>query len=116
MARTSAPKVPGETVQPENEPVGNQPPVVEDQAVSAQVEPDENVSVPKSILDDMQAQLKDLQQQVAAQAKPEAKRANPEAALPDQSEVDVATINLPVLTKQGWLVPEKYGTPGVKVS
>lgn len=32
-------------------------------------------------------------------------------ALPDQSTVNVATITRPVLTKQGYVVPVRYGTP-----
>lgn len=33
----------------------------------------------------------------------------PASALPDQGDVDMATLEAPVLTRQGWLVPPDYG-------
>jgi hypothetical protein len=34
-----------------------------------------------------------------------------EADLPDQSQVDPRTIERPTLSRQGWVVPLKYGEP-----
>lgn len=33
----------------------------------------------------------------------------PASTLPDQASVDMATLEAPVLTRQGWLVPHEYG-------
>jgi hypothetical protein len=44
-----------------------------------------------------------------ANPSPAAKRANPDADLPDQDSIDIAKLKLPVLTKQGWLIPAGYG-------
>lgn len=113
MPRTpAAPKVPGETA-----PAA---PVVEEQetkhgaAEAAQSQPEadnpaaagDTVTVSKTELAALMNRLSALEK---AQAKPTATRANPEADLPDQDSVDLATLKSPVLTKQGWLVPEQYG-------
>lgn len=36
---------------------------------------------------------------------------NAEAQLPDQRDIDVATITRPTLTRQGYVVPKDYGLP-----
>lgn len=74
----------------------------------------EEVTVPKSQLNELMAQIAALSSEVktlkaAPAASAVAHRANPEADLPHQDEIDVTTLKSPVLTKQGWLVPETFG-------
>lgn len=85
-----APKVPGETPAPEA-------------TTTETVE--ETVSVSKSLLEQMASRLAVLE----ANPTPVARRANPEASLPDQDSINLDALKSPVLTKQGWLVPEKFG-------
>lgn len=89
---TAVPKVPGETPAPE--------------ATTTETT-EETVSVSKSLLEQMASRLAVLE----AKQTNAAKVAAPERVLPDQDEFDVAKLKTPVLTKQGWLVPEGYGTP-----
>jgi hypothetical protein len=101
MPRPAAqPKVPGEVAQPE----ANQPEAVVDQPAAAA---DEQVSVSKASLDALLARVAALE---AAPSQAARKVANPTANLPDADSLDVATLKNPVLTKQGWLVPETYGS------
>ncbi len=48
---------------------------------------------------------------LAAQRSAAVNPAKPAEVLPDESEIDTRTIKSPVLTKQGYVVPEAYGTP-----
>lgn len=65
---------------------------------------DEQVTVSKSTLDALMARVNALESQ------PKAKRgAVKSAALPDQDDINPAKIKSPVLTSQGWVVPEQYG-------
>jgi hypothetical protein len=100
MARPAAqPKVPGEVAQLE----ANQPEAVVDQPAAAA----EQVTVSKASLDALLARVAALE---AAPSQAARKVANPTANLPDADSLDVATLKNPVLTKQGWLVPETYGS------
>lgn len=93
-----APKVPGETPTP----------AAEDQAPEAsttETPVEETVAVPKAKLDALLARVAALE----ANPTPVARRANPDASLPDQEDIDLSTLNSPVLTKQGWLVPTGFG-------
>ena len=96
----SQPKVPGDTSQPE----ANQPEAVADDANAAAAE--ETVTVSKASLYALLARVAALE----SQPKAVAKRANPAADLPESESIDLATLKTPVLTKQGWLVPETYGS------
>lgn len=53
------------------------------------------------------AQFAELQARAANGDRVTPKNANKIDNLPDQSEFDAKTITSPVLTKQGWLVPDK---------
>ena len=68
--------------------------------------PDKQVTVSKATLDALMARVAALESQPPLQTR----RANPAVALPEQDAVDVAALKNPVLTKQGWLVPETYGS------
>lgn len=100
MSRNAAPKVPGEPVaETVQQPAGE--PVAETVAAAA---PEETVTVSKASLDALMARVAALESQPAKARKPAA-----EAKLPDQDSVDPAKITAPVLSKQGWVVPEKFG-------
>jgi len=43
-----------------------------------------------------------------------ARRANPDADLPDQDDIDASALKSPVLTKQGWLVPDSFGSSKIE--
>jgi hypothetical protein len=90
------PKVPGE-VDPANKGSSGEP-----------GDPGELVSVPKSTLESMQAAIDALTAKVNAQGRPVRKTSDDD--LPDASTVDRTKITAPVLTKTGWLVPDKYGS------
>jgi hypothetical protein len=95
MTRVAAPKVPGEISAPESE------------------VPGETVTVEKSRLDALLAQVADLSNKVRTieAGKPvTGKRVNPTENLPDAASVDVNALKSPVLTKQGWLVPDTFGS------
>lgn len=101
MSRNAAPKVPGEPVaETVQQPAGE--PVAETVAAAA---PEETVTVSKASLDALMARVAALESQPAQARKPAAASAK----LPDQDSVDPAKITTPVLTKQGWVVPEKFG-------
>jgi hypothetical protein len=101
MSRPAAqPKVPGELTQPE----ANQPEAVVDQPAAAA---DEQVTVSKASLDALLARVAALE---AAPSQAVRRVANPEAALPNQDDIDPSTLKNPVLSKQGWVVPETYGS------
>lgn len=72
--------------------------------------PDEQVTVPATVLADLQAQVARLSQQVLTAGKPKISNVESEASLPNQDDIDVTKLKSPVLTKQGWLVPEKFGS------
>jgi hypothetical protein len=65
---------------------------------------EETVTVSKSELAALMARVN------ALESRPAASRAVKEENLPDQDSIDVSKLKRPVLTKQGWLVPEKYGS------
>lgn len=95
MAKTPAvPKVPGEVVE---EGITDRDP----KAVPADAE---TVAVPKAQLDAL------LDRIAALEGAQTTRRANPDADLPDQSHIDSATIKAPMLSKQGWVVPDTFGT------
>lgn len=85
----ATPKVPGDTPAP----------VVE------QPKAEETVVVSKSVLDEMMARIATLEAK-----KVTARNNAPETKLPDQDDIDLETLKNPLLTKQGWLVPEGYGS------
>lgn len=95
-----APQVPGETPTPAAE---DQSPESTTKETPAAAE--ETVTVSKAELAALMARVAALE----ANPAPVAKRANPDADLPDQGDIDQAKLKSPVLTKQGWLVPEGYG-------
>lgn len=90
-------KVPGETSSPEE--VGAD----SAQQVSTAVD---KVTVSKASLDALLARVAALE----SQPRSAAKKPNQSANLPDAESIDIATLKNPVLTKQGWLVPENYGS------
>lgn len=65
-------------------------------------EPD-TVTVPAGEFAQMQARL------AAIEAGGPRRQANSAAGLPDADSVDVSTLQRPVLTKTGWLVPPNFG-------
>jgi len=86
--------------------------VLETPAESIEPAADEQVSVSKSVLETLLAEVASLKAKVGAAP---AKRAAPVVDLPDQSEVDPDKIKTAVLTKQGYVVPTGYGSfPGEK--
>lgn len=115
MSRVAAPKVPGETVPAasnESKTVGDTSDASDVQAAAA--EPSgETVAVERVQLDNLLAQVAALSNKVRTieAAKPvTGKRVNPTENLPDASAIDTNTLKSPVLTKQGWLVPETFGS------
>jgi len=70
---------------------------------------DDKITVSASVLADLQAQIARLSQQVQTAGKPQ-RKPNDENMLPNAGDIDVSTLKSPVLTKTGWLVPEKYGS------
>lgn len=103
------PQVPGEpttttaTIEP-NQPVtdGTGPGSPDQEA--------ETVAVQKAQLNALMSRLEALEKTAP---QPSQKVANPEALLPDQDTIDPAKIKIPVLSKQGWVVPLEFGTPPV---
>jgi hypothetical protein len=97
MPRVAAPKTPGEVTQAP----------AEDLLQSAP----ESVSVDRSLLESMQAQIAKLSSEVKTlRTSPgQSRPVDPVADLPNADGIDVAKLKTPVLTKQGWLVPESYG-------
>lgn len=105
MAKNAtAPQVPGAApaADPQEDPIAAAP-----AANAPAAGGDETVAVPKAQLDALLARVAALE---SSAQRPAAKRANPDADLPDQDSIDLATMKNPVLTKQGWLVPEKFGS------
>jgi len=101
MSRNAAPKVPGEPVaETVQQPAGE--PVAETVAAAA---PEETVTVSKASLDALMARVAALESQPAQARKPAAAG----ASLPDQDTINPDEIASPVLTKQGWVVPTKFG-------
>lgn len=90
MART--PKVPGEVT----EAVESTDPVEAAQA-------EETVTVSKSTLEALMSRIDALESRKAS------KSVVQETKLPDQDDIDPKSIKTPVLSKQGWVVPENYG-------
>lgn len=70
-------------------------------------EEEESVTVPKSQLDALLADMAALKAQVAAGP---ARGRVAEIDLPDADSIDKASLTVPVLTRTGWLVPDKYGS------
>ena len=52
----------------------------------------------------------------ALRAKADADRPLTEAELPDQSEIDPGKITRPMLSKQGYVVPNGYGMPAAEAA
>ena len=102
------PQVPGEP-KPDTE---QAVPIAGDSAIDASAAEDqsETVAVPKAQLDALMSRLEALEKTAP---QPSQKVANPEALLPDQNTIDPAKIKIPVLSKQGWVVPAEFGTPPV---
>lgn len=111
------PQVPGEpTTSTETTGGSTNEAIITDQAVQMSGEtgaPDkeaETVAVPKAQLEALMSRLEALEKTAP---QPSQKVANPEALLPDQDTIDPAKIKIPVLSKQGWVVPLEFGTPPV---
>lgn len=92
MAKTLTPQTPGEAAQ---EPVEAAP----------AVDDGEKVTVSKSELTALMARVNALEARPPVQ-----NRAAQQENLPDQDSVDPTKIERPVLTKQGWVVPAKFGS------
>lgn len=97
MSKVKAAQMPGE--------------VAEAEPTESTAQPDATVSIPAAQLAALMAKVESLEARVMA---PVAKRANPAANLPDADSIDLDEFNrtakTPILTKQGWLVPEQYGS------
>lgn len=103
MARTAAPQVPGEApaAAPAEKPA-------EDLTGEAAPATDELTTL-RAELAQLKAMMAGLVSARAAPV-PSGKSVTPEN-LPDQTEVDPAKIERPVLSKQGWIVPYGFGSP-----
>lgn len=113
MSRTAAPKVPGQIAADEPETVEDAAAQVGDLSSADTESPAvETVVVEKVQLDALLAQVAALSNKVRGMesAKQGSKFAVPAVELPDASTIDPDTIKTPVLTKQGWLVPETFGS------
>lgn len=116
MSRTAAPKVPGQV--PATEPEVVDPPVVDTDLIKPITDSNpespvaETVAVEKVQLDALLAQVAALSNKVRSMeaAKTGSKFVVPVAELPDASTIDPNSLKTPVLTKQGWLVPETFGS------
>lgn len=108
MSRTATPKVPGEVAAESTETVESQA------AEGAQVESvsGDTVTVEKAQLDALLAQVAELSNKVRGMetTKAGSKFVVPTKDLPDAGTLDANELKSPVLTKQGWLVPEKFGS------
>lgn len=114
MARTAAvPQVPGAPVAEQSPQVPGAPvaettaPVAQDVGQEAAAEA-ETVTVSKAALDALLARVQALESNASA-ASAVKRVANPGASLPDQDTINPDEIASPVLTKQGWVVPTKFG-------
>lgn len=114
MARTAAvPQVPGAPVAEQSPQVPGAPvaettaPVAQDVGQEAAAEA-ETVTVSKAALDALMARVQALESNASA-ASAVKRVANPGASLPDQDTINPDEIASPVLTKQGWVVPTKFG-------
>lgn len=114
MARTAAvPQVPGAPVAEQSPQVPGAPvaettaPVAQDAGQDASPEA-ELVTVSKASLDALMARVQALESNASA-ASAVKRVANPGASLPDQDTINPDEIASPVLTKQGWVVPTKFG-------
>lgn len=116
MSRTATPKVPGEVAAESTETVESQ--AVEGAQVAELSSPDKTaeapatVTVEKTQLDALLAQVAELSNKVRGMetAKAGSKFVVPTIDLPDAGTLDANELKSPVLTKQGWLVPEKFGS------
>jgi len=101
MSRTAALKVPGEVAAEATD-------VIDLTAIEA----GETVTVEKTQLDALLAQVAELSNKVRGMetAKAGSKFVVPTIDLPDAGTLDANELKSPVLTKQGWLVPEKFGS------
>jgi hypothetical protein len=114
MSRTAAPKVPGQIAA--DEPETAEAPAAQVAALPAadgqEAPAAETVVVEKVQLDALLAQVAALSNKVRGMetAKQGSKFAVPAVELPDASTIDPDTLKTPVLTKQGWLVPETFGS------
>lgn len=110
MARNSAaPQVPGETVTDSVEQPAVIAAVVTETPVTASAAPkvaqEETVAVPKSLLDAMQARLDALESGSKI-----TRRGEVGEQLPTSESIDQSKLKSPVLTKDGWIVPDTFGS------
>lgn len=106
----AAPQVPGApAADPDSTELAAGEQQAAEQTQAANPEADgETVAVPKVQLEALLSRVAALE--TAQQQNPVAKRANPEADLPDQDTIDPATLKSPVLSKQGWILPNGFGS------
>lgn len=99
------PQVPGE---PSKSTVDQADQTAADTVAAADPAPaaDEMVAVPKAQLDSILARLEAVESKPAATPSRVAQETN----LPDQKDVNPDKIKTPVLTKQGWVVPNAFGS------
>lgn len=103
MART-APQVPGESpADIVDQPVVEAAPAVEPAA--PQVADEETVAVPKALLAAMQSRLDALESGSKI-----TRRGEVGEQLPTAESIDQSKLKSPVLTKDGWVVPDTFGS------
>lgn len=109
MSRTAAPKVPGQS--PQLEAVDQAVVVEQATETTGHAEVSETVVVEKSTLEALMAQVATLSAKVSGMesAKQAGRPATAKVELPHADSIDPTKIKSPVLTKQGWVVPEKFG-------
>lgn len=110
MTRTAAPKVPGEISAPAED-QNDQDTAPDAQEATTAADP---VTVERTTLEDLLATVAELKKEVktlkAAKPAVVSKSRAPVAELPDADSIDPNTLKSPVLTKQGWLVPDTFGS------
>lgn len=62
---------------------------------------------------DLMAELAALKRKVEQQNRPAPTRKQADDSLPDSADIDQSKLKSPVLTRQGWLVPDDFGSPAV---
>lgn len=60
---------------------------------------------------ELMAELAALKKQVEQQNRPAPTRKEADESLPDTADIDQSALKSPVLTRQGWLVPDDFGSP-----
>lgn len=109
-------QTPGEVPQTPETPETPKPDAFTAVALQTGMEPEQGESEVdrlNRIVEAQQAQMASLTAAIQALARGQqnngAKPGQIEGKLPDQSEINIATLESPVLTRQGWLVPADYG-------